>query len=64
MTTDLLTTRQVARRHNVDVSTISRWVSRGWLAPALRLENGQMLFDVDTVEEFEPPEQQRWRVPR
>jgi excisionase family DNA binding protein len=50
---DLITTAQAARRRGVDVSTVSRWVTRGVLIPAVRLDNGQMLFDpadVDTVE--------------
>lgn len=54
VTNDLLTTRQAADRLGVTVSTISRWVASGKLAPALRIEGlrGPMWFrpaDVDAL---------------
>ncbi|HEY1446662.1 MAG TPA: helix-turn-helix domain-containing protein [Acidimicrobiales bacterium] len=52
---DLITTAQAARRLRVDVSTVWRWVDRGWLDPALRLDNGHMLFDPDEIDHFRPP---------
>ena len=54
MAQDLLTTRQVAARLRVDVSTISRRVSAGKLTPAVTLASGHMLFsaaDIDALVE-------------
>jgi excisionase family DNA binding protein len=48
--TQLLTTRQVAKRLGVDQSTVWRLVERGRLEPTVRLDNRQMLFDPDDVE--------------
>jgi excisionase family DNA binding protein len=48
----LITTRQAAELLGVDVSTISRWVAFKRLTPAMRLENGHMLFDPADVEAF------------
>jgi predicted site-specific integrase-resolvase len=41
---DLLTTRQVADQLELDISTVSRWVTLGKITPAVRLPSGQMLF--------------------
>lgn len=54
MSTDLLSTKQVAERRGVTVSTVSRWVSAGKLTPAIKLDGqtGAMLFrpeDVDSL---------------
>jgi excisionase family DNA binding protein len=50
--TQLLTTRQVAKRLGVDQSTVWRLVERGRLEPALRLDNRQMLFDPADIEDL------------
>lgn len=54
MPSDLLSTKQVAERRGVTVSTVSRWVASGKLRPLLKLEGktGAMLFrpeDVDSL---------------
>ena len=54
MSSDLLSTKQVAERCGVHVATVSRWVTSGKLTPALKLEGktGVMLFrpaDVDAL---------------
>ena len=54
MSTDLLSTKQVAERRGVTASAVSRWVAAGKLTPALKLEGrtGAMWFrpgDVDAL---------------
>ena len=54
MSSDLLSTKQVAERRGVTVSAVSRWVTAGKLTPALKLEGrtGAMWFrpaDVDAL---------------
>jgi excisionase family DNA binding protein len=52
---NLLTTRQVADRLGVTVSTVSRWAKFGDITVAARLpgKRGQMLFDPVDVAKFE-----------
>lgn len=51
---NLLTTAQVAEQAKVSARTVARWVERGQLLPAHRIEGrtGALLFDPETVEAF------------
>lgn len=51
---DLRTTREVAQRFNVDVSTVARWVRDGKLRPAFEVtgRTGARLFSHDELERF------------
>ena len=56
-TTDLLTAAQVAEKAGVDRRTVTRWVEKGKLAPAIRLpgETGALLFSPVDVEALLTP---------
>ncbi len=50
----LLTTREVAQRLKVDVSTVARWVRDGKLSPTFEADGlrGVRLFAPEVVEQF------------
>jgi len=54
MATDILTTRAVAARFGVAISTVTRWVADGHLQPFHKTPGlrGQFLFTADEVERF------------
>lgn len=54
MATDILTTRAVAERFGVAISTVTRWVADGHLQPFHKTPGlrGQYLFATDEVDRF------------
>lgn len=48
---DLLGSTEAAALIGVERSTITRWIDKGWIAPAMRLSssNGALLFTRDEV---------------
>jgi len=53
MHSDLIPTAQAAEILGIDVSTLSRWVTIGYLAPAMRTSpRGAMLFNRTEIKKF------------
>ena len=54
MATEIITTRAVAERFGVAISTVTRWVADGHLTPALKTPGlrGMYLFTADEVDRF------------
>lgn len=59
MPSDLLSTRDVAERRGVAVTTVARWVRDGRLTPALRLPGirGAMFFEPAEVDSLDVDDQ-------
>jgi excisionase family DNA binding protein len=54
MATEVLTTRAVAERFGVAISTVTRWVADGRLTPMVKTPGlrGMYLFTADEVDRF------------